>query len=27
VLKEYMDSERVTDILCGGRRPAPAQGA
>jgi uncharacterized protein len=24
VLKEYMDSERVTDILCGGQRPAPA---
>jgi ketosteroid isomerase-like protein len=23
VLKEYMDSERVTDILCGGQRPAP----
>jgi uncharacterized protein len=21
VLKEYMDSERVTDILCGGQRP------
>ena len=21
-LKEYMDTERVTDILCGGRRPA-----
>lgn len=27
VLKEYMDSERVTDILCGGQRPAPAPGA
>jgi ketosteroid isomerase-like protein len=24
VLKEYMDSERVTDILCGGQRPPPA---
>jgi uncharacterized protein len=23
VLKEYMDSERVTDILCGGHRPPP----
>jgi hypothetical protein len=23
VLKEYMDSERVTDILCGGQRPPP----
>jgi uncharacterized protein len=22
VLREYMDSERVTDILCGGKRPA-----
>lgn len=22
--KEYMDTERVTDILCGGQRPAPA---
>ncbi|MDR3419145.1 MAG: nuclear transport factor 2 family protein [Nevskia sp.] len=22
VLKEYMDTERVTDILCGGQRPA-----
>jgi uncharacterized protein len=21
VLKEYMDSERITDILCGGQRP------
>ena len=21
VLKEYMDTERVTDILCGGQRP------
>lgn len=27
VLKEYMDSERVTDILCGGQRPAKAEGA
>jgi ketosteroid isomerase-like protein len=24
VLKEYMDTERVTDILCGGQRPPPA---
>lgn len=23
-LKEYMDTERVTDVLCGGRRPALA---
>lgn len=23
-LKEYMDTERVTDILCGGQRPARA---
>lgn len=23
-LKEYLDTERVTDILCGGQRPAPA---
>lgn len=23
VLKEYMDTERVTDILCGGQRPPP----
>lgn len=23
-LKEYMDTERVTDILCGGQRPAGA---
>ncbi len=23
LLREYMDSERVTDILCGGRRPPP----
>ncbi len=23
-LKEYMDTERVTDILCGGQRPAAA---
>ena len=23
VLKEYMDSERVTDILCAGQRPPP----
>jgi uncharacterized protein (TIGR02246 family) len=23
VLKEYMDTERVTDILCGGQRPLP----
>ncbi len=23
VLKEYMDSERVTEILCGGQRPPP----
>ena len=23
-LKEYMDTERVTDILCGGQRPAQA---
>lgn len=22
LLREYMDTERVTDILCGGRRPA-----
>lgn len=22
-LKEYMDTERVTDILCGGQRPSP----
>lgn len=22
-LKEYMDTELITDILCGGRRPAP----
>ena len=21
LLKEYMDTERVTDILCGGQRP------
>lgn len=27
VLKEYMDTERVTDILCAGRRPAQAQDA
>jgi ketosteroid isomerase-like protein len=26
VLKEYMDTERVTDILCGGQRP-PGAGA
>jgi len=25
VLKEYMDTERVTDVLCGGQRPAAAQ--
>jgi ketosteroid isomerase-like protein len=24
LLREYMDTERVTDILCGGRRPAAA---
>jgi ketosteroid isomerase-like protein len=24
VLKEYMDTERVTDILCGGQRPTAA---
>lgn len=24
VLKEYMDSERVTDVLCGGQRPPRA---
>jgi len=24
LLREYMDSERVTDILCGGQRPAAA---
>ena len=23
-LKEYMDTERVTDVLCGGQRPNPA---
>jgi len=23
-LKEYMDTERVTDILCGGQRPDPS---
>jgi ketosteroid isomerase-like protein len=23
-LKEYMDTERVTDVLCGGQRPPPA---
>ena len=23
VLREYMDTERVTDILCAGQRPAP----
>ena len=23
-LKEYMDTERVTDVLCGGQRPARA---
>ena len=22
VLKEYMDTERVTEVLCGGQRPA-----
>jgi ketosteroid isomerase-like protein len=22
-LKEYMDTERVTDVLCGGQRPTP----
>jgi len=22
-LKEYMDTERVTDVLCGGQRPQP----
>lgn len=26
-LKEYMDTERVTDVLCGGQRPAPAGSA
>jgi ketosteroid isomerase-like protein len=25
LLREYMDTERVTDILCGGQRPPPAQ--
>ena len=25
-LKEYMDTERVTDILCGGQRPHGSQG-
>ena len=25
-LKEYMDTERVTDILCGGQRPAAVAG-
>jgi ketosteroid isomerase-like protein len=25
VLKEYMDTERVTDILCAGQRPPPAR--
>jgi len=24
LLREYMDSERVTDVLCGGQRPAAA---
>ena len=23
-LKEYMDTERVTDVLCGGQRPTPS---
>lgn len=23
-LKEYMDTERVTDVLCGGQRPPPS---
>jgi hypothetical protein len=27
MLKEYMDTERVTDVLCGGQRPAPPQPA
>jgi uncharacterized protein len=27
VLKEYMDSERITDILCGGQRPPPGAAA
>ena len=26
-LKEYIDTERVTDILCGGQRPAPSEPA
>ncbi|HUL19431.1 MAG TPA: nuclear transport factor 2 family protein [Steroidobacteraceae bacterium] len=26
LLREYMDTERVTDILCGGQRPAGAPG-
>ncbi len=26
-LREYMDTERVTDILCGGARPPPAPAA
>ncbi len=26
VLREYMDTERVTDILCGGQRPPPSRG-
>jgi len=26
-LKEYMDTEMVTDILCGGQRPQPRQDA
>jgi uncharacterized protein len=24
LLREYMDSERITDVLCAGQRPAPA---
>jgi ketosteroid isomerase-like protein len=24
-LKEYMDTERVTEVLCGGQRPAPSE--
>lgn len=25
LLREYMDTERVTDVLCGGQRPASAE--
>jgi ketosteroid isomerase-like protein len=27
LLREYMDTERVTDVLCGGQRPAGARSA